>query len=211
MRRFYAFVFAISLLAAACGGSGDDSAGATTSASANTTTTAAMEDKTGSEDSDAAATETTTTIAVNALGDGDENTTFYGNPPGTGTVEVGDTKYEFDLNILCLSMAGAMGVAGQSADGSSVSVDADFPPEGWETDGEDWDPPSIAIDDDEMDARWVAGGDVGSMYPEGSSVVSSFSSDGRLAVGEASFVNVYTSGDNLEVQTGQFEFNCPEA
>jgi hypothetical protein len=60
-----------------------------------------------------------------------------------------------------------------------------------------------------MDARWVAGDDAGSAYPEGSSVVGSFSSDGRLAVGEASFVNVYTSGDNLEVQTGQFEFNCP--
>lgn len=208
MRRFYAFVFAISLLAAACGGSGDDNAGATTTTDTNTTTTKTLDDKTGS--SDTAATETTTSIAVNALGDGDPNTTFYGNPPGTGTVAVGDTKYEFDLNILCLSMAGAMGIAGQSSDGSPVSVNADFPPEGWESDGEDWDPPSLAIDDDEMDARWVAGGDVGSAYPEGSSVVSSFSSDGRLAVGEASFVNVYTSGDNLEIQTGQFEFNCPE-
>lgn len=107
-------------------------------------------------------------------------------------------------------MFGALGVAGRATDGSDISVNADFPPEGWEDSAEDWEPPSIRVSDGEQDANWVAGGDVATAYPEGTSQIDSFTSDGRIAVGEATFVNIYTSGDDLEVQTGRFEFNCPE-
>jgi hypothetical protein len=213
MRRFYAFALALALVAAACGGS-DDEATPTTSEAVPAPTQQNDADQATEPEEDSAAqseSETTeTTVAVQALGDGNEDTTFYGNPPGTATVEVGDIKYEFDLSILCLSMFGAMGVAGEALDGSAVTVDADFPPEGWETSDEDWEPPSISIDDEERDVRWEAGGVATEMYPEGSSQVDSFTADGRLAVGEATFVNTYTFGDELQVETGQFEFHCPE-
>jgi len=103
-----------------------------------------------------------------------------------------------------------LGIAGTAADGSDVSVDADFPPVGWETSDEGWEAPSISIDDEGRDVRWEAGGVVADMYPEGSSQIDSFTNDGRLAVGTATFVNSYSFGENLQVETGQFEFNCPE-
>lgn len=211
MRRFSAFALVLALIAAACGGSDDEASPATIEA----TPTATQQDGTDQtpetrDDSADEPQDTETTVAVQAIGDGNEDTTFYGNPPGTATVEVGDIKYEFDLNILCISMFGAMGVAGQALDASAVTVDADFPPEGWETSAEDWEPPSISIDDDERDIRWEAGGVATEMYPEGSSQVDSFTADGRLAVGEATFVNSYTIGDDLQVETGRFEFHCPE-
>lgn len=212
MRRFYAFALVLALVAAACGGSDDETSSPPTTAAAPT---ASQQDNTeqaaaSNDDSADEPQPTETTVAVQALGDGNEDTTFYGNPPGTATVEVGDIKYEFDLSILCLSMFGAMGVAGEALDGSSVTVDADFPPEGWETSDEDWEPPSISIDDEERDVRWEAGGVATEMYPEGSSQIDSFTADGRLAVGEATFVNSYTIGENLQVETGRFEFHCPE-
>jgi len=211
MRRFYAFALALALVATACGGSDDEATPATTEAAPSATQQDDGNQASEPEEDSASEAETTeTTVAVQALGDGNEDTTFYGNPPGTATVEVGDIKYEFDLSVLCLSMFGAMGVAGEALDGSPVTVDADFPPEGWETSDEDWEPPSISIDDEARDIRWEAGGVATEMYPEGSSQIDSFTADGRLAVGEATFVNSYTFGDELQVETGQFEFHCPE-
>ena len=204
MKGTYSLALAIALTLAACGGSSTQS-----DTTPDGSTTTAAQDTAATTDTAAGDTETTTTVAVQALGDGDDSTTFYGNPPGTGTVEIGDITYEFDLNILCLSMAGAMGVVGEASDGSSVSVDADFPPEGWETSGEDWEPPSITVGDDERDVNWQSGGVAADMYPEGSSQIDSFSNDGRLAVGEATFVNSYTFGDELVVAEGRFEFHCP--
>ena len=211
MRRFYAFALVLALVATACGGS-DDESSPTTAEAAPVSSQQDDTDQDSAADDDSAdeSATTETTIAVQAIGDGNEDTTFYGNPPGTATVEVGDIKYEFDLSVLCLSMFGAMGVAGEALDGSAVSVDADFPPEGWETAGDDWEPPSISIDDEERDVRWEAGGTAAEMYPEGSSQIDSFTADGRLAVGEATFVNSYTFGEELQVETGQFEFHCPE-
>ena len=211
MRRFYAFALVLALMAAACGGSDDEASPATTEAAPVTIQEDDANQAATSDDDSADEPETTeTTVAVQAIGDGNEDTTFYGNPPGTATVEVGDIKYEFDLSVLCLSMFGAMGVAGEALDGSPITVDADFPPEGWENSDEDWEPPSISIDDEERDIRWEAGGVATEMYPEGSSQIDSFTADGRLAVGEATFVNSYTFGDELQVETGQFEFHCPE-
>jgi hypothetical protein len=203
----------LGLLATACGGSDDEST-ATTAADTPTTTSATPVQNTTTQapnaDSDESA-QTTTTVAVQALGDGDENTTFYGNPPGTGTVEIGDVKYEFDLSILCLSMFGAMGVAGVAADGSDVQVNADFPPPGWEDSDEDWDPPAVDVDDDQSDISWEAGASVAEFYEDdGVGEITSFTADGRVAVGEANFVDTYSGFDNPTVEKGRFEFACPE-
>lgn len=203
MTRLNALVLALMLAVAACGGSDDGSSAATSvPAGPDTTESVTQNDTTPPANQQ-------TTIAVQALGDGNEDTTFYGNPPGTATVEIGEIRYDFDLDILCLSMFGAMGVAGGATDGSAVTVDADFPPAGWETSNEEWDPPSISIDDDVRDIGWQAGGVATDMYPAGSSQIDSFTADGQLAAGEATFVNTYTIGDNLQVETGRFEFRCP--
>lgn len=214
LKRLVILIAVLGLLVASCGGSDGESAD---TAAAETTTTAAASGETtttaaaSEPDSDEPA-ETTTTVAVQALGDGDENTTFYGNPPGTGTVEIGDVKYDFDLSILCLSMFGAMGVAGVAADGSEVQVSADFPPPGWETSDEDWDPPVVDVDDDERDIRWEAGASVAEFYDgEGVGEITSFTADGRVAVGEANFVNSYSGFENPTVVQGRFEFACPES
>jgi hypothetical protein len=198
----------LALLVAACGGSDEESTADESPATTSTTASEFTEAPTDAAEESAA---TTTTVAVQALGDGDENTTFYGNPPGTGTVEIGETKYEFDLNILCLSMFGAMGVAGVAADGSEVQVNADFPPPGWENSDEDWEPPAVDVDDEERDIRWEAGASVAEFYEgDGVGEITSFTADGRVAVGEANFVNTYSGFENPTVEQGRFEFVCPE-
>jgi hypothetical protein len=211
-KRLGMLVAMLALTATACGGS--DSGDTATTAAAETTA-AATEDQTATaqelDTTDEESAATTTTVAVQALGDGDESTTFYGNEPGTGTVEIGDVKYEFDLNILCLSMFGAMGVAGVATDGSAVDVSADFPPPGWEDSDEGWEPPLVDIDDEERDISWEAGSIVAEFYDgEGVGEITSFSADGRVAVGEANFVNTYSGFDNPTVESGRFEFVCPE-
>lgn len=210
MRRYGAALLTLVLGLAACGGAEDDSSSPTSEAS---TTTAARGPATteAPPSNPEEPVATTTTVAVQALGDGDENTTFYGNPPGTGTVEIGDIKYNFDLSILCLSMFGAMGVAGVAADGADVQVSADFPPPGWEDSSEDWDPPAIDVDDEGRDISWEAGASVAEFYEgEGIGEITSFMADGRVAVGEANFVNTYTGFENPTVEQGRFEFVCPD-
>ncbi len=212
LKRLVILIAALGLLVAACGGSDDES---TDTAETPATTAEASSEPATTEapdtDSDDSVPTTTTSIAVQALGDGDETTTFYGNPPGTGTVEIGDVKYEFDLSILCLSMFGAMGVAGVAADGSDVQVSADFPPPGWEDSAEDWEPPTVDVDDDGRDIRWEAGASVAEFYEgDGVGEITSFTADGRIAVGEANFVNTYSGFDNPTVEQGRFEFACPE-
>lgn len=215
-KRFYLFVLVLALLVAACGGSDDESAPATTDAAeGGITTEAPAESESADPGSDSADSEddtpTTTTVAVQSLGDGDEDTTFFGNQPGTGTVEIGDIKYEFDLNLLCLSMFGAMGVAGVAADGSDIQVDADFPPPGWEDSADDWEPPAVNVDDDGHDVSWEAGASIAEFYEgDGVGEITSFSADGRVAVGEANFVDTYSGFDNPTVEKGRFEFVCPE-
>ena len=205
MKHFHALAGVLVLMLAGCGGAATDLAPPTVADSV-TYSNAIQQDRPASTGIGAGAIATT-----NEMNDGEAKASFYGSHPGTGTVEIGEVRYEFNLSVMCLSMIGAMGVAGQALDGSDATVDADFPPPGWKDSATDWDPPSISIEDDDRQIRWQAGGVVAGTYPEGSSQIDSFTTEGRLAVGEATFVNRYTFGEGIQVESGRFEFNCPEA
>lgn len=199
MLRIATFIGAGTLLLAACGGSTADDPPVASGEGATGTTQVA--------NSDVAEGVVTTSPAAT---DTDSAGVFVGTDPGTATVEIGDITYEFDLNVTCLTMGGAVSAAGVAADGSDVQVNAGFPPEGWETSNEDWPPPSVTIDDGPRDVRWVAGGDVATAFPDGTSQVDSFTSDGNVVVGEATLFSAYTfAEESPTVATGRFEFHCP--
>lgn len=125
-------------------------------------------------------------------------------------VTVGDERYEFELSTQCLVMFGNLAGIGRSVDGRDIVINIGVPPEDWETSDEDWDPPSIRIDDRENDIDWRAGGEVATeMIPTGMSQVDDFTIDGSSASGTATFVDLYAAmrGEPEAVQ-GTFEFNC---
>lgn len=140
----------------------------------------------------------------------DSNETFYGNPVGTAVVEIGQTRYEFDLDVICLTMFGSVGVVGTATDGSGSGIDADFPPQDWETDTtNEWDSPFVKVDDKANDISWAAGGEGAEMWAPGATSVE-FTSDGSRVFGEATFVNLFVLIDDQTPVNGRFEMACPQ-
>lgn len=136
-----------------------------------------------------------------------------GGPAGA-TVVIGDETYEATNELVCITMGGALG-AQFMTDDETVTIDIDVPPEGWESDSaSDWDPPSIRVDDDRVEAdshQWVAGKTELEMNGGGSfSSVDTYSLGDGTVSGEATFIDNFDLTNNVEPTptTGTFELTC---
>jgi hypothetical protein len=132
----------------------------------------------------------------------------FGDEDATAVVVIGDERFEF-TDLYCVTMGGALGAMTISAD---PSVDISLPPAGWETSGEDWDPPSVRVSGDEPYIDWHAGGETVELMSNigpGVSQVDTYETDGFHATGSAMFVSLTEHSDAPEGIPGTFEVTCP--
>ncbi len=199
--------FALALILAACSG-GED----VVSSSASTTTSVSDTEAssgTGAEPQD----------VVGEPGGDSEEPDSGGTGEKRAVVVIGDERFEFDMSSACVSIGGAVGGTGFTADGS-VRVEIDIPPEDWETSSDGWGAPSIRVRDERdesVERDWEAGGSNIANYEELRDIVrvDSFSTTGVQASGTATFIDLQAymvaggSGDSLpEPVTGTFDINC---
>lgn len=198
MTRLINLGFAMLLVLAACSSSGGGADGSSAGDAPASVSGAASEAARASD-------ETKTTESVNP-----DDPLGFGEAQNTATVTVGDTTYEFE-NLYCVTIGGALGA---SSVGGDPTVDISLPPEGWETSGEDWSPPSVRVQGDDPYFDYMAGGDVAMADDRlaGRSQVDSFSSDGYHATGEATFIDqqAFMLDATTEGMTGTFEVTCPK-
>ena len=144
-----------------------------------------------------------------------------GGSTSSATVTVGDTVYQFtiDLPNQCsyfgTSLAGtfaidADGNAMQGGDGTrAVALSFHMPVADWESQGGQ--PPSIGVDDTTRNIRWQAGGLSGSGGVDpGDSEVTSWETGDGWAKGDAIFTNLtaHFAGQDTEPQSGSFDITC---
>jgi len=195
--RSWALLIGLVLGLAACGGS-DPSAPATDGAGDEPVASAPPQD---SEPSTAPA-------ASAATAEGDAN---------TAVVWIGDERHEFS-DVRCDILAPRYIQAGNY--GGDPEVVIVLPPDGWESEGDTYDPPSITVTIGDPFAggqHWVAG-DAGvatvNPIPEGTNDMGSYTvPDGRpvSAIGTARFVDVAAldRGEETASVGGSFQVNCP--
>ncbi|GBE23989.1 hypothetical protein BMS3Bbin02_00254 [bacterium BMS3Bbin02] len=200
-------LFLAILVLAACGGSGDDTSSPGSTAAAVSNTEAPDETAPGTQE-----------VAEDPGGDAKESV------PGSlgenrAIVVIGDEQFEFDMSATCISMGGAVGGVGWTAD-ELVKLNLDIPPEDWETSPDGWSAPSIRVDDERgenADRDWRAGGEVVANYEDLRDIarVDTFSTEGGRAFGTATFIDLMAyrlavaSGDPLpDPVTGTFDINC---
>lgn len=155
----------------------------------------------------------TTSSDTAATGDGSADDSGGGGPAGA-VVVIGDETYEATNEVTCITMGGALGSQFMTDD-ETVTINIDVPPEGWESDTtNDWDPPSIRVDDDRVESdshQWVAGSEELEMNGGGSfSSVDTFSLGDGTVSGEATFIDNFDLTNNVEPTpiTGTFELTC---
>jgi len=136
----------------------------------------------------------------------DNPVSAFGKAENSAVVVVGDQRYEF-ANLYCVTIAGALGA---SSVGGDPKVDISLPPEGWETSGSDWDPPSIRIQADEPYLDLQAGNVLDTRVTDDQSHVDSFNSDGKHATGTATFLDMATfmTDQSTPSVAGTFEVTC---
>jgi hypothetical protein len=133
---------------------------------------------------------------------------------GVARVTVGDNSYEFDLTsgfTVCRDVFGGLQVDG-NAESGEASIDMWIPPLDWETyaDGR-YDPPAVTVEDDTINAKWVADAKRIEILPDfpPEAKVDSFDQDGTAAQGSATFVNEYAMFQGpVEPVQGTFEVSC---
>lgn len=169
-----------------------------------------------SDDGDGDSPTATATSRSNNENQGSSNTDL---DPDTGVVTIGSKTYEFNMTSpvvdTCLTLFGVVGGGGTAADGSDISVNMEFPPEDWRSDPDlaELDPPSIRIDDDTTNEDWRSGGDIvrqDDRIPDGASQIDSYTNDGNVAKGTASFIDyrAFSGGVPPASVQGTFEFYC---
>jgi hypothetical protein len=134
----------------------------------------------------------------------------------TAVVIIGEERYEFS-DVQCSIFAPRYIQAGNFGGDPEVSIV--LPPEGWESEGDTYSPPSVRVQvgDDVTGQRWVAGDDGSpllSPIAEGSSQIDSYTvPDGRpvTATGTATFTDVmaHNNGADAPPVSGSFEVSCP--
>jgi hypothetical protein len=201
-------LFLAVVVLAACGGSGDDATSPQQSTQATTSDPAVSE----------VPNDGTQGVAVDPPAD-EKETAPGGLGENRAVVVIGDEQFEFDMSATCISMGGAVGGTGWTAD-ELVKLDLDIPPEDWETNPDGWSAPSIRVDDErsaDVNRDWRAGGEVIANREDLADIarVDSFSTDGGRAFGTATFIDLMAydlatvSGDPLpDPVTGTFDINC---
>jgi hypothetical protein len=198
---------ALTLTAAACGD--DDDATDTTSADDASAPTAAATAASVPGTGAASDTEDTDT---DSGGSGDDGGTDAA--AGSAVVTVDGETFTLDQEMVCIEFGGA--VAGSFAtEAGDASFDVDLPPEDWESRPaeEEWEAPSVRLDDDRADAplSWRAGGEVvdGMTGVPPEVEVTSYSIDGASAIGTATVVEINRIGiEDAVVAEMEFEFSC---
>jgi hypothetical protein len=121
----------------------------------------------------------------------------------SAVVTIDGQRYEW-TDLYCVTLGGAMGVASIDDD---PSVNIDIPPEGWETSGEGWEPPSVTVRGDEPYFNYVAGDETITGGNPGVKV-DSVTTDGFRATGSATFLDL--DSPDAQTLTGTFEVTCPK-
>lgn len=198
MTRWATMGFVLAFGLAACGGSGSE-APATQGATSPPDATAPPAEATAPPD------------ATSAPGaDPDVG------PLNVAVVTIGDERFEFS-DVQCSIFAPRYIQAGNFGGDPEVSIV--LPPEGWESEGDTYSPPSVRvkIGDDATGQRWIAGDDgtpVLTPIPGGASQVDSYTvPDGRpvTATGTATFIDAvaHNNGGDAPSVTGSFDVSCP--
>jgi hypothetical protein len=188
---------------AACGGSEPDAAATAAPPSAGASQAPAASDAPADSEAPPASAEPATSADVGSL--------------NTAVVIIGDERYEF-TDVQCSIFAPRYIQAGNfGADPEVVIV---LPPDGWESQGDTFSPPSVQVtigDEFAGGNVWLAG-DNGAPaitpIPEGSSRIDSYSvPDGRpvTATGTATFFDLaaHNRGEDAPSVGGTFEVTCP--
>lgn len=137
-------------------------------------------------------------------------------PLDTAVVTIGDERYEFS-DVQCSIFAPQYIQAGNFGGDPEVSIV--LPPEGWESEGDMYSPPSVRVQvgDEVTGQRWVAGDD-GSVamtpIPDGASAIQTYVvPEGRpvTATGSAMFIDLvaHNNGAAAPSVAGTFEVSCP--
>lgn len=137
-------------------------------------------------------------------------------PLNTAVVVIGDERYEF-TDVKCSIFTARYIQAGNFGGDPEVSIV--LPPEGWESQGDTFGPPSVrvTIGDGLTGQMWVAG-DNGSPVitplKDGASSIDSYTvPDGRpvKATGTATFIDLaaHNNGKDAPSVAGTFEVTCP--
>lgn len=134
----------------------------------------------------------------------------------TATVTIGDEVFEF-TDVQCSIFTPGYIQAGNFGGNPEVSIV--LPPDGWESQGDTFSPPSVRvkIGDDVTGLYWLAGDDgipTLSPIPAGASQIDSYTvPEGRpvTATGTATFIDVvaHNNGQDAPSMTGSFEVSCP--
>lgn len=139
---------------------------------------------------------------------------------GAATVTIGDETFVADQQIVCVQIGGALGGSWSGADGA-ISISIDLPPQDWEDSPDDWEAPSIRVDDDrdEMAIRQLQANPQVAVdfdnIDDGDSLVLEYRVDGSSASGTARFVDAFgalsalASGEELAAPVeGTFSLTC---
>jgi hypothetical protein len=134
----------------------------------------------------------------------------------TAVVTIGDERYEF-TDVQCSIFAPRYIQAGNFGGDPEVSIV--LPPDGWESEGDTYSPPSVRVQigDEATGQRWVAGDDGFpriTPLPDGASQIDSYTvPEGRpvTATGTGTFVDLvaHNSGAEAPSVSGSFEVSCP--
>lgn len=118
-----------------------------------------------------------------------------GSGDGGATVTIGIEQFDFEQEIVCIALGGA--VSGSFSNGEGVEISIDVPPEDWETSTTgDWDPPSLTLRDERDEMNWrifEAGPELATTYGADAedAVITNFSVDGSRATGNGMAIDTF--------------------
>lgn len=171
--RFVVLLLAIVLIAAACG---DDDSGGTTPVGDD-----------GSQPAGDGGGETPA--------DGTAAPDPSGSGSGSATLTIGIEQFDFDQELVCIALGGA--VSGTFGNDEGVEVTIDVPPEDWETSTTgDWEAPSLTLRDERDEMNWrifEAGPELATIYGDTAegAVITNFSVDGSHATGNGMAIDTF--------------------
>lgn len=115
---------------------------------------------------------------------------------GSATVSIGIESFDFDQELVCIALGGAVSGSFRNDEGLEVSIDV--PPEDWETSTTgDWNPPSLTLRDERDELNWrifEANVELGELHPgtrAGEAVITDFAVDGAHSTGNGMAIDTW--------------------